>query len=131
MKNFPWKKLALTFILILLGGVGSAATQARIANTENDIASAEREYRAYMVQVAYLNGRIQESYSFVEVERLAMERLGMTFPDASQIINIYVPRMGGVTLNTADYALPQHNYFLHDLIDFFTGLINQMFGGGN
>jgi cell division protein FtsL len=129
LKNFPWKKLAFTFIIILLGGVGSAATQARIANTENDIANAEREFRAYQSEITRLNALVQERYSFVEIERIATERLGMSFPDASQVINIYVPRVGGVTLNTADYVLPQHNYFWDTVRDFFRGLVNSIFGG--
>jgi cell division protein FtsL len=127
--DFPWKKLAITFAVVLIGGIGSAATQARIANTENDIATLERELRTYQAEIISLNAQIQESYTFVEIERLATERLGMAFPNASQIIEIDVPRVGGVTLNTADYVLPRHNYFLHDIRDFFTGLINQIFGG--
>jgi cell division protein FtsL len=129
LKNFPWKKLTFTFIIILLGGVGSAATQARIANTENEIVRAERELRSYRAGIAEMNSRLLERYTFVEIERIAAERLGMSFPDASQIINIYVPRVGGVMLNTADYALPQHNYFWHDIRTFFTGLMNRIFGG--
>jgi hypothetical protein len=128
LKNFPWKKLAFTFLLILLGGVGSAATQARIANTENDIGSSQSEYRAYQAEITRLNAQLQERYSFTEIERRATE-LGMFFPDASQVINIYVPRVGGVTLNTADYVLPQRNYFWDTVRDFFQGLINSVFGG--
>ncbi|MCL1862378.1 MAG: hypothetical protein FWF78_02300 [Defluviitaleaceae bacterium] len=128
-QNFPWKKLAFTFFVILLGGVGSAAFQARNTNIRTDINTLERQLRTLNADNFALESQLQDRYTFAEIERIATERLGMSHPDASQIINIHVPRVGGVTLNTADYALPQHNYFWSDVREFLTGFFNQFFGG--
>lgn len=128
LKNFPWKKLTITFVVIMLGGIGSAVFQARNANIQNDIARAERTLREYQNANFEMTSRLQERYTFYEIERLAAERLGMAFPDPSQIVNIEVPRVGGVTLNTVDYALPQQNYFWRDIRSFFSGIINSIFG---
>jgi cell division protein FtsL len=128
VKNFPWVRLTITLIVILIGGVGSAAFQARNANLRRDINRAERQFRNYQTENFRLEQMLQDRFTFHEIETAA-ERLGMTHPDSSQIIYIDVPRMGGVTLNTAEYALPQHNYFWDDVSNFFSGLINQIFGG--
>ncbi|MCL2386220.1 MAG: hypothetical protein FWC89_01605 [Defluviitaleaceae bacterium] len=129
LKNFPWKKLAATFLIILFGGIGSAATQARVANTQNDVSRAEATLRYYQAANVVAAARLQEHYTWDEIERIARYRLGMSLPDQSQIINISVPRQGGVVLNTDDTALPQYNYFWHDSIRLLSGLINQIFGG--
>ncbi|MCL1843839.1 MAG: hypothetical protein FWF79_08500 [Defluviitaleaceae bacterium] len=128
LRKFPWKKIAFTMILILIGGIGSAVTQARIANTRNYIIQAERDLWYYRAGNITLSSRLDERYTLYEIERRALE-LGMSFPDPSQIIEIYVPRVGGVTLNTADYALPRHNYFREEIRNFLSGIINQIFGG--
>ncbi|MCL2197902.1 MAG: hypothetical protein FWB80_03160 [Defluviitaleaceae bacterium] len=129
LQSFPWKKLAFTFFVILICGVGSAAFQARNTNIQTEINRLDRELRTINADNFALESRLQDRSTFAEIERIATERLGMSFPDASQVRNIYVPRVGGVTLNTADYALPQHNYFWNDVREFLTGFFNQLFGG--
>jgi len=128
-KNFPWFKLTVTFLLILLGGIGSAMFQARNANIRTEISSVERELRDLHADIFRREAELRERYTFEEIERAATERLGMAFPDASQIIHINVPRIGGVTLNTAEYALPRHNYFWEDVRNFMSGIVDQIFGG--
>jgi hypothetical protein len=128
-KNFPWKKLTVTFALILLGGIGSALFQARNANIRTEIRQAERRLGAYQSENFVRAAELRERYTFEEIERIATERLGMSFPDASQVILIDVPRIGGVTLNTAEYALPRRNYFREDVTRFVSGIMNQIFGG--
>lgn len=130
IKEFPWKKLAVTFALILLGGVGSAVFHARNANIQTEINRAERSLRHYLDTNFIREEELRERYTFHEIERIATERLGMAFPDASQVIIINVPRVGGVMLNTADYVLPRRNYFREDVVNFFTGIFNRIFGGG-
>ena len=130
LRNFPWKRLSFTFILILAGGVGSAAFQARNASIQNEINRTEREIRQYQMDISTLGSQLQERYTFSEIERIALEQLNMSYPDASQIVNIHVPRIGGVTLNTAEYALPRQNYFWNDISAFFSELFNNVFGGG-
>jgi len=128
VKAFSWLKISITFVVILLGGVGSAALQARNTNIQRTINQRGRVLIDYQSENFRLETQLQERYSHVEIERLATE-LGMAFPDRSQVVEINVPRVGGVTLNTADYALPRHNYFWQDVRNFLSGLINQIFGG--
>lgn len=129
LKSFPLKKLAITFFIILIGGIGSAAFQARNTTIQTEINRAEREFRAYQTENFRLESQLQERYTHYEIERMATERLGMSFPDPSQVVNIYVPRIGGVTLNTDEYVLPRHNYFWQDMRNFLLGILNQIFGG--
>jgi len=129
LKNFPWVRLAITFLIVLVGGVGSAWLQAHNARIQRAITQSEIELREYQSLNIALESLLQEHYTFYEIERIAIDRLGMSFPDPAQIINIYVPRVGGVTLNTADYAMPQHNYFWNDVGNFLSGILNRIFGG--
>jgi cell division protein FtsL len=129
IKNFPWKKLTVTFLLILLGGIGSVLFHARNSNIQLEIRRAENDLRNILAANFTLDSQLQERYTHIEIERIASERLGMSAPDASQIINIYVPRVGGVTLNTDEYILPKHNYFWNDVSGFFSELFNNIFGG--
>jgi hypothetical protein len=128
-KNFPWKKMTVTFLLILLGGIGSAMFQARNANIRTDIVGAERELRTVREENFVREAELRSRYTFDEIERIAIDYLGMSFPDTSQVVFINVPRIGGVTLNTAEYALPGRNYFREDVTNFITGIFNQIFGG--
>jgi len=128
-KNLPLKKLGFTFILILLGGVGSAVFGARNANIQTEINRASNELRTIHAENFAAESQLSERYTFFEIERIASERLGMSVPEPSQIITISVPRVGGVTLNTDDHVLPQHNYFWDDVKNFVSGIFNQIFGG--
>ncbi|MDR0272006.1 MAG: hypothetical protein LBI27_01620 [Clostridiales bacterium] len=128
IKNFPWKKLTFTFFIIFIGGIGSTAFHALNANIQNEINLAEREIRVLQEENVALNARLHERYTFSEIERIASEQLGMSFPDASQIIEIDVPRVGAVTLNASEHALPQQNYFWNDVSNFFSGIRDRIFG---
>jgi cell division protein FtsL len=129
LRNFPWKKLTVTFLVILFGGIGSAWFQARNSNIEQEITVARRNLTSIEATNVTLDSQLQSRYTHIEIERIASERLGMAAPDISQIISIYVPRLGGVTLNTAEDVLPQHNYFWNDVSDFFAEFFNRIFGG--
>jgi len=129
IKNFPWFRLSVTFALIFIGGISSAAFQARNANIRTEITGAERELRDLQQSIFVREAELRERYTFDEIERIATERLGMFFPDASQVIHINVPRIGGVTLNTDEDVLPRHNYFWEDFSAFVIGMFNQIFGG--
>ncbi|MCL2578350.1 MAG: hypothetical protein FWE27_09970 [Defluviitaleaceae bacterium] len=129
VKNFPWLKLTITFILILIGGLSSVMFEARNANIKTEIAGKERDLRNLQHDIFVREAELRERYTFDEIERIATERLGMSFPDASQVILINVPRIGGVTLNTDEHVLPRHNYFWEDASNFLSGIFNQIFGG--
>ncbi|MCL1877343.1 MAG: hypothetical protein FWF80_00630 [Defluviitaleaceae bacterium] len=126
-KTFPWMRLTITFLIILVGGIGSAAFAARNADINREVSRAEQQLRDYRNLNFALEQSLLERHTFDEIERGAIA-LGMVHPDPSMIIPIHVPRVGGVTLNTADYALPRHNYFWNDARDFLGGIINQLFG---
>ncbi|MCL1883633.1 MAG: hypothetical protein FWF81_07785 [Defluviitaleaceae bacterium] len=128
IRNFPWLRLSITFAIILIGGVGSAWFQARNTNLGREIILAERELQTYANANFGLNSELQELYTSYEIERIARERLGMSHPDASQVININVPRVGSVTLNVDEHALPQQNYFWNNVSNFLSGLLGQIFG---
>jgi len=128
-RNFPWMRLTITFLIILLGGVGSSAFAARNADVNREIGRAERVLRNYQNANFALEQHFHERHTFYEIERIAVERLGMTHPDPAQVFHINVPRIGEVTLNTAEYALPRHNYFWQESREFLGGLINEIFGG--
>ena len=129
IKSFPWKKLTVTFALIFFGGIGSAWFQAEHRNIQRDIDRAKITLRDLNKENDIREAERRERYTFDEIERIATERLGMSFPDASQVIYINVPRIGGVTLNTDEHVLPKHNYFFEDVSNFLSGLSNRVFGG--
>ena len=131
--DFPWRKLAISFAIILIGGIGSAATHAQVTNTQNAINARDRQLHAVRTENFQLSETLRERYTFYEIERMAHERLGMAMPDPSQIVIINVPRIGGVTLNPDDSAVQPTtpNYFMQEIRIFVSGIFDRMFGGGN
>ena len=123
--GFPWRFLAITLVIVMVGGVGLAATQARIVYTQRYIAAAEQQLMGVQSEIIVLRENLAERYTHYEIERIASERLGMSMPDPAQIFDIYVPRVGGVVMNIADYAIPRHNYFWEEIVNFISGI----FGG--
>ncbi|MCL2047230.1 MAG: cell division protein FtsL [Defluviitaleaceae bacterium] len=129
LKNFPLKKITVTLLLVLVGGIGSAWFQAQNSNTQVAINAASRQLRSIQAENATLRASLQERYTPAEIERIAQERLGMSAPDPAQVVNIYVPRLGGVTLNNDEDVLPQHNYFWSDVTRHLSESMNRLFGG--
>jgi len=125
----PWRRLIVTFLLIFLGGMGSVLTQAQVAVLQNDIDYYERQLQGYLQENFVLDENLRDRYRVYEIERIAIERLGMAHPDPSQIIMINVPRQGTVELNTAEHVLPRENYFRQDLTTFLRGLVDRIFRG--
>lgn len=124
-----WGYMMVTFLLILVGGLGTALIQAHIANTNRDIRVAQRELRAYRDTTFALESQLEGMYTWGEIERIASERLGMAVADPAQIINIYVPRQSGVVLNTDFDAIPSENYFWQEITGFFRDIVDRIFGG--
>ena len=68
-------------------------------------------------------------YSLEEIERMALERLGMARPDPSQIIYINVPPISHVVFNPDADILPRSTSFWEEMGTYLQGLINRVFGG--
>jgi len=122
-------QLIVTLALILFGGLGTLAIQAHVTNTSLRIDAA----RAYLVglqgETFTYRSLLRDQYTIDEIERIAMERLGMTHPDPAQIIDIYVPLQPTVRLNMDDRAMPAENFLWEEIRTFLTGVLDRIFGG--
>ena len=125
---FSWQ-LVVSLIIILMGGIGSLTIHAHVTSLESQINIARNALQQAQVDVFTLEFQLDERYSDTEILWIATDRLGMTFPDPSQIIEINVPRQGGATLNTIMREEPVENYLWYDITSFFRGIIDTVFGG--
>ena len=125
---FSWQ-LVVSLIIILMGGIGSLTIHAHVTSLESQINIARNDLQQAQVDVFTLEFQLDERYSDTEILWVATDRLGMTFPDPSQIIEINVPRQGGATLNTIMREEPVENYLWNDITYFFRGIIDTVFGG--
>jgi len=126
--KIPWL-LIFTIIIIFAGAIGSAYASARISTTELDIAAARDRRLALQNTNITMQELVSDQYTNEQIEQFAIENLGMSFPDPSQIHEIYVPRHSYVVLNTAYYALPAPNYFWEDIVEIISGFLSRVFGG--
>ena len=126
---FSWQ-LVVSLVIILMGGIGSLTIHAHVTSLESQINIARNDLQQAQVDVFTLEFQLDQRYSDTEIHWIAMDRLGMTFPDPSQVIEINVPRQGGATLNTIMREEPIENYLWIDITSFFRGIIETVFGGG-
>ena len=125
---FSWQ-LVVSLLIILMGGIGSLTIHAHVTSLESQINIARNDLQQAQVDVFTLESRLDERYSESEIAWIAIDRLGMSFPDPTQIIEINVPRQGGATLNTIMREEPPENYLWNDITYFFRGIIETVFGG--
>ena len=125
---FSWQ-MVVSLLIILMGGIGSLTIHAHVTSLESQINIARSNLTQAQVDVFTLESRLDQRYSDTEIQWIATDRLGMTFPDPSQVIEINVPRQGGATLNTIMREEPIENYLWNDLVSFFRGIIETVFGG--
>ena len=125
---FSWQ-MVVSLIIILMGGIGSLTIHAHVTSLESQINIARNDLQQAQVDVFTLESRLDERYSESEIHWIAVDRLGMSFPDPSQVIEINVPRQGGATLNTIMREEPAENYLWNDITSFFRGIIETVFGG--
>ena len=125
---FSWQ-MVVSLIIILLGGLGSLTIHAHVTSLESQINLARNDLSQAQQDVFSLEFQLDERYSDSEIQWIAIDRLGMTFPDPSQIIEINVPRQGGATLNIVMREEPVENYLWNDITTFFRGIIDTVFGG--
>ena len=125
---FSWQ-MVVSLIIILMGGIGSLTIHAHVTSLESQINIARNDLSHAQQDVFSLEFQLDERYSDAEIQWIAIERLGMTFPDPSQVIEINVPRQGGATLNIVMREEPIENYLWMDITSFFRGIIDTVFGG--
>ena len=126
---FSWQ-LVVSLLIVLVGGLGTLAIHAHVTSVENQIFHARSALQQAQIDVFTLESLLDERYTDFEIEWIATDRLGMNFPDPSQIIEIEVPRQGGITLNTIMHEPPPENYLAIELRHFLAGILNRIFGGG-
>ena len=125
---FSWQMI-VSLVIILIGGLGSLTIHAHVTSLESRINIARGNLTQAQVDVFTLESRLDQRYSDSEIIWIATDRLGMSFPDPSQVIEINVPRQGGATLNTIMREEPIENYLWNDITSFFRGIFETVFGG--
>jgi cell division protein FtsL len=120
--------MVLTLILILAGGLGSALSYAVIYDTQVKITQAQRELTNQREVNTAIRTEITQRYTLNEVEWIALNRLGMNRPDASQIIYIHVPKQSHVVLHNEDEIFNVEYSFITGLTDLVRDTINRLTG---
>ena len=120
-------RMIFSVLLVLVAAIGVVLSSAQTSNTRAQIAAARRELAEKQYEIITLRAQLEDRYTLLEIEQIASARLGMTQPDPSQIINIYVPRQSYVVLNTDEHLIPVQNYFWQEITSFVTGLVNHIF----
>ena len=123
-----WQLIA-TLFLILMGAIGSLAIHAHVTNTALSIDQARIELVRLQGETFTYRSLLRDQYTIDQIERIAIERLGMAHPDPAQIIDIYVPLQRTIRLNMDDGALPAENFLWEEIRSFLTGVIDRIFGG--
>ena len=123
------RPLIISIVVIFICAVVSVATQVYISSVERQISSANTRLARIEDSNSALLAQIGVHYTDDKIEEIAITRLGMIFPDQSQIIEIYVPRLSHVEFNTAQHFLPRENYFWRDIGTFLNGMLDRVFGG--
>lgn len=108
-------------VAIIWSNAANAGINAEISVANNTIAAYQRRNMA-------LSEEIGGRYTLDHVQYVASNHLGMTFPDASQIINIHVPRQSHVVLNTGTAQL--HSQQPSGIRGLAANLRQRIFGGG-
>ncbi|MCL2216073.1 MAG: hypothetical protein FWB91_03525 [Defluviitaleaceae bacterium] len=129
LRNLISFEMIVTFVLIAFAAIFATAIHAYNTNIQTGISRANQELRTYRTTVFNLTDQLSERYTSYEIERIASERLGMAFPDPSQIIHIEVHRQGTIMMNVTDDLLPPENRFWQDVTGFVRNMINRIFGG--
>jgi len=123
------RPLIISIAIIFLCAIVSVATQVYIASIERQVSSANNQLVRIEESNEALESQIGVHYTDDRIEEIAITQLGMIFPDQSQIIEIYVPRISHVEFNTAQHFIPSENYFWRDIRTFINGMLDRVFGG--
>ena len=120
--------ISFTIILILAVGVGAALFYAVIYDTQVKTTQVRRDLAAQRETNAALKTDVTQRYTLDEVERIAVERLGMNKPDSSQVIRIYVPKQSYVELNNDTDGGDVDYNILDGIANFITDAVRRLLG---
>jgi len=123
------RPLIVSIVVIFLCAIISVASQVYLSSIERQVATATTRLLRLEEANDALESQIGVHYTDDRIEEIAITQLGMIFPDQSQIIEIYVPRISTVEFNTNQQFLPSENYFWRDIGTFINGMLDRVFGG--
>jgi cell division protein FtsL len=114
-------RIIFTLLLIFAGALSIALTYALITEARHQISVTREVIQEQRDANISLRAQITEKYSIDEIERIAVDRLGMIKPDPSQIIRIYVPKQNYSELQSRQE--PETESIWQTVISFFQNLI--------
>jgi len=123
------RNLIITIAVVVVCAIAVVLTNAQIAGIERQNAQSRNRLNAMMEYNRTIEAQIGGHFTLEEIEYIAIMHLGMTPPDASQIIEINVPAQSHVEFNRNADLLPRENYFWVDIRNFATGIMDRVFGG--
>ena len=123
------RPIIISLVVIFVCAVVTVATQVHLSSIERQLSAANRQLARIEEASDAVASQIGVPYSNDVIGEIAITRLGMTFPDQSQIIEIYVPRISHVEFNTVSHFMPRENYFWRDIGTFINGMLDRVFGG--
>ena len=122
----PWR-LCISLVVIFICGLGVTVSFARIHSLERQITQTRARLDSQIETNVSLEATAVGRYNREMIEMRARE-LGLSEPDPSQIIYFYTPHLASHVVSTYDRVLPQENYFWQGIRDFFSGIVDRIFG---
>ena len=123
------RNLILSMVVVFICALSIVITHAQVNGVAQQVAGSNRQLINLQYENLALGTQIGVHYTSDQIQYIAFTQLGMNFPDASQIIEINVPRRSHVILNTSEDVLPRENYFWLDLRNFAASIFDRVFGG--
>jgi cell division protein FtsB len=124
-------RMLFTLFLVFFVAISSALYYAVILDIQTRTANARRQANEQRETNAALRAEITQRYSLDEVERIAVDRLGMAKPDISQVVRINVPKQSYVVLNDEDMPAENEDNLLDGLSTFIGNFIRDLQGGSH
>jgi cell division protein FtsL len=114
-------RIVFTLLLIFAGALSLALTFALITEARHQISVTRALIQEQRDANTTLRSQLTENYTLDEIERIAVERLGMIKPDQSQIITVYVPKQNYSELSSSQE--PEDESIWQTVVSFFQNLI--------
>jgi cell division protein FtsL len=114
-------RIVFTLLLIFAGALSLALTYALITEARHQISVTRTLIQEQRDANTALRAQLTEKYTLSEIERIAVERLGMIKPDPSQIITVYVPKQNYSELSSTPE--PEDESVWQTVVAFFQNLI--------
>ncbi len=114
-------RLVFTLLLFFAGALSLALTYALITEARHKINETRALVQEQKDANTSLRAQLTEKYTLDEIERIAVDRLGMIKPDQSQIITVYVPKQNYSELRSEPE--PEDKSVWQTVVSFFQNLI--------